>query len=136
MKHLAFVALYFKFKGFSASKFYGNKSTAYKSSTKKGNPDHDLEIRYKKSHTVRWVRLGKYVFPSLIEMKLMVVASRLNDQHINYAQTMIKCQFSLRDYSVLFSKFLGSLHAMNYKLFTFEVIIEFLSVPCFQRGDV
>ena len=82
------------------------------------------------------MRLGKYVFPSLIEMKLMVVVSRLNDQHMNYAQAMIKCQFSLRDYSVLFFKILGSLHAINYKLFTPEVIIEFLSAPCFQRGDV
>lgn len=55
----------------SASKFYGEKITAYKSSAKKGNPD--LKIRHKKPHEVQQ---ANQVFPSLIDMKLqlMVVA--------------------------------------------------------------
>ena len=53
-----------------------------------------MEIRHNKSHEVLWVRLGK---SSLSKFGRDEVdgGSSLNKRHINYAQVMIKCQFSL-----------------------------------------
>ena len=72
---------------FSASKFYGKKTSAKKSYL-------DLEIRRKKSREVQWVKLGKSSL-SKFDRDEIDGGSRLNDRHINHAQAMIKSQFSL-----------------------------------------
>ena len=56
---------------------------------KKGYPSS--EIRRKNSREVQWVKL---VFPNF-DREEIDGGSRLNDQHINYTQAMIKSQFSL-----------------------------------------
>ena len=73
-----------------ASKLYGEKTKAHKSSTTKRN----LEIRHKKSCEAKWVRLGKLSL-SKFDRDEIDAGSKLNDQHIKSAQVMIKCQFSL-----------------------------------------
>ena len=74
------------------SKFYGEKTTLCKSSTKKGNSN--LEIRHEKSREIQWVRLGKSSL-SKFDRNEIDGGNRLNDRHINYAQAMMKYQFSL-----------------------------------------
>jgi len=52
------------------------------------------EIRREKSHEVQWVKLGKSSL-SKFHREEIDTGGRLNDQHMNYAQAMIKSQFSL-----------------------------------------
>ena len=61
---------------------------------------------------------------------------RLNDQHMNNAQAMIKSQFPLRGYNVRYSKQLDSLYRMNYRLSILGVIIGLLPVPCCQKNGM
>ena len=71
-----------KSKALATSTFYGKKT-----GMKKGYPSS--EIKRKNSREVQWVKLGKSSI-SKFDREETDGGSRLNDQHINYAQAMIK----------------------------------------------